>query len=94
MNNTESEKQNMGQAMPSEKQISSPSTPSEDGDEAGGAKKQVKKKKTISANITNCKYDVVAECVANAGMKMTLDAHNYTLFWIDTGVSVERLLDM
>lgn len=60
------------------------------------------KRKIASCNITNCKYEVVAECIYKSdvigaqlmGLKITNDDVNYNLFWIDTGVSVERLLDM
>jgi hypothetical protein len=64
---------------------------------------QKTRKKIPSCNINNCKYDIVSECtefIINylgaqlMGLKITNDDVNYNLFWIDTGVSVERLLEM
>lgn len=47
----------------------------------------------LTCNIDFCKYDIVRECLLNSGFKIT-ESSKYNLMWIDTGVSVDRLLDM
>ena len=57
----------------------------------------VKKKKSIKSltiNLTNCKYEIVKKCAIEYGFKMSVDPKKWFLFWIDTGVSVERILNM
>lgn len=53
-----------------------------------------KPKSTKSCNMTNCKYQVVADCLQETGFKITTDRTMCNLFWIDKGVSTERILDM
>ncbi|KAI8916035.1 tubulin polyglutamylase TTLL6-like protein [Gorgonomyces haynaldii] len=53
-----------------------------------------KQKKTMLCNLTSCKYDIVQQSVQSSGFKLTLDPTNWLLLWLDTGVSVERLLEM
>lgn len=58
-------------------------------------KKTVKKKvPPLTLNMTNCKYEVVQSCCKNFGFKIVDDPKLWSLFWIDTGVSIERILDM
>jgi tubulin polyglutamylase TTLL6/13 len=51
-------------------------------------------KKGLHVNLVHCKYDVVQQQTRAFGMKPTQDPHNWSLFWIDTGVSYERVLEM
>jgi hypothetical protein len=52
------------------------------------------KKSKLAANIDNCKYDVVREQVLKYGMEIVQEDSPWNLFWIDTGVSFERILTM
>jgi hypothetical protein len=52
------------------------------------------KPKVILCNISCCKYPVIEECLTDFGFKVTESSTEWTLFWIDTGVSIERILDM
>ena len=55
--------------------------------------KKKKKKNRVPINIANCKYDVVRKCAVEFGCRI-VDDSNWYLFWIDTGVSIERVLEM
>lgn len=55
---------------------------------------KVKKKKELTLNASACKYDVVKDCAASLGFSLVNDFKNWNLFWIDTGVSLERILEM
>ncbi|KAJ3172775.1 Tubulin polyglutamylase ttll6 [Geranomyces variabilis] len=49
----------------------------------------------VVVNTFNCKYDVVRECCKKLGFRVSDDElEPWVLFWIDTGVSVERVLAM
>ncbi len=52
------------------------------------------KKLKLAVNIDNCKYDVVREEVLKYGMEIVEEDIEWNLFWIDTGVSFERILNM
>ncbi|KAI8920437.1 tubulin-tyrosine ligase family-domain-containing protein [Entophlyctis helioformis] len=56
--------------------------------------RRLKKAMPLLVNLTNCKYDIVRECVVNHGCKVVDDPTAWSLFWIDTGVSLERVLEM
>ncbi|EGF78801.1 hypothetical protein BATDEDRAFT_26123 [Batrachochytrium dendrobatidis JAM81] len=53
-----------------------------------------KKTTPLTINLTNCKYDIVKECATLFGCKLVEDPLSWHLFWIDTGVSMERVLEM
>ncbi|KAJ3388505.1 Tubulin polyglutamylase ttll6 [Entophlyctis sp. JEL0112] len=55
---------------------------------------RTKKKPTI--NTVNCKYDVVRDCSVLRGLRVVDDsaAEPWSIFWIDTGVSIQRVLEM
>ncbi|KAI8910696.1 tubulin-tyrosine ligase family-domain-containing protein, partial [Powellomyces hirtus] len=54
-----------------------------------------KRPPVVTVNTLNCKYDVVRECCVKLGFRITEDENEpWILFWIDTGVSVERVLAM
>ncbi|KAJ3113361.1 Tubulin polyglutamylase ttll6 [Phlyctochytrium bullatum] len=48
----------------------------------------------VKINTTCCKYDIVRTCTKKCGFRNVEDMENWTLFWIDTGVSVQRVLEM
>jgi hypothetical protein len=52
------------------------------------------RKKALHLNATACKYDIVKTCAKRVGFKLVEDMKNWSIFWIDTGVSVERILEM
>ncbi|KAJ3241265.1 Tubulin polyglutamylase ttll6 [Chytriomyces hyalinus] len=52
------------------------------------------KKKKLTVNTTNCKYDIVRQCTTEHGLRIVGDSEPWSLFWIDTGVSVQRVLEM
>ncbi|KAJ3295616.1 Tubulin polyglutamylase ttll6 [Rhizoclosmatium sp. JEL0117] len=52
------------------------------------------KKKKVTINTTCCKYDIVRKCSVTKGLRVVDDTEPWTLFWIDTGVSVQRVLEM
>ncbi|KND00368.1 uncharacterized protein SPPG_04692 [Spizellomyces punctatus DAOM BR117] len=57
-------------------------------------RKSKKKVLSITVNTVNCKYDVVRDCCQRLGYRVVDDLEPWMLFWIDTGVSVERVLGM
>ncbi|KAJ3416377.1 Tubulin polyglutamylase ttll6 [Chytridiales sp. JEL 0842] len=65
---------------------------------ASSKKKPTKKKKragsAVTINTTLCKYEIVRKCSRNFGLKVVDDSEPWSVFWIDTGVSVQRILDM
>ncbi|KAI9204470.1 tubulin-tyrosine ligase family-domain-containing protein [Polychytrium aggregatum] len=66
-----------------------------------GAQKKRRPKKQISPSLTIstifCKYDIVRNCALKFGFRIvddTPEADRWSVCWIDTGVSVERVLSM
>ncbi|KAJ3098341.1 Tubulin polyglutamylase ttll6 [Phlyctochytrium planicorne] len=57
-------------------------------------KKTGAKPQAVRINTTNCKYDIVRACSKKCGFKVVEDMETWSLFWIDTGVSVQRVLEM
>lgn len=57
-------------------------------------KKSKKRKQSVTLNATTCKYDVVKNCAISMGYTLVSDLKQWSLFWIDTGVSIERILEM
>ncbi|KAJ3025103.1 UNVERIFIED_CONTAM: Tubulin polyglutamylase ttll6 [Siphonaria sp. JEL0065] len=52
------------------------------------------KKKKITINTTCCKYEIVRQCSLMSGLRVVDDSEPWSIFWIDTGVSVQRVLEM
>ncbi|KAJ3066792.1 Tubulin polyglutamylase ttll6 [Podochytrium sp. JEL0797] len=52
------------------------------------------KKKKPTINTTCCKYDIVRQCSQLKGLRVVDDSEPWTIFWIDTGVSTQRVLEM
>ncbi|KAJ3202966.1 Tubulin polyglutamylase ttll6 [Dinochytrium kinnereticum] len=57
-------------------------------------KKKTGNKQIVKVNTTCCKYDIVRNCSRKCGFRVVDDMEQWSLFWIDTGVSVQRVLDM
>jgi tubulin polyglutamylase TTLL6/13 len=55
---------------------------------------KAKKKKTLTVNASTCKYDIVKDSVAVLGFSLVTDPKKWCLYWIDTGVSLQRILEM
>ncbi|XP_053320939.1 tubulin polyglutamylase TTLL13-like [Spea bombifrons] len=57
-------------------------------------KKKKKKRRLIGINLTNCKYESVRRAVRVCGLKEVGDGEEWTVYWTDTSVSLERVMDM
>ncbi|KAI8611820.1 tubulin-tyrosine ligase family-domain-containing protein [Chytriomyces sp. MP71] len=57
-------------------------------------KRQKSKKRKLNINTTLCKYDIIRKCSAAHGLRVVDDGEPWSVFWIDTGVSVQRVLEM
>ncbi|XP_041370199.1 tubulin polyglutamylase ttll6-like isoform X4 [Gigantopelta aegis] len=57
-------------------------------------KKKKKKKKWIYICLTNCKYDVVRRVSRRFGFREVSDDEDWTLYWTDYSVALERVMDM
>ncbi|KAK3096766.1 hypothetical protein FSP39_003043 [Pinctada imbricata] len=57
-------------------------------------KKKKKKKKIYYICLTNCKYDVVRRVSRRFGFKEVSDDEDWTLYWTDYSVALERVMDM
>ncbi len=68
-----------------------PSSGKSDGE--GGTKKKTSKKKLMVC-LENCKYDLIARVTANAGFRSVEEDEPWNLHWIDTSVSIERVMRM
>lgn len=67
---------------------------SEDKKDGEKKKKKKKKKKWLSICLTNCKYDVVRRTSKKFGFKEVTDDDDWTLYWTDFSVALERVMDM
>lgn len=57
-------------------------------------KKKKKKKKWLYICLNNCKYDVVRRVSRKFGFKEVSDDDDWTLYWTDYSVALERVMDM
>ncbi|XP_053405840.1 tubulin polyglutamylase ttll6-like isoform X22 [Mercenaria mercenaria] len=57
-------------------------------------KKKKKKKKWFYICLSNCKYDVVRKVSRKFGFKEVSDDDDWTLYWTDYSVALERVMDM
>nr|XP_020460368.1 tubulin polyglutamylase TTLL6 isoform X2 [Monopterus albus] len=57
-------------------------------------KKRSKSKKRLWINLTNCKYESVRRAARRYGLKEASEGEDWTLFWTDCSVSLERVKDM
>ncbi|XP_033124025.1 tubulin polyglutamylase ttll6-like [Anneissia japonica] len=57
-------------------------------------KKKRKKKKFMGICLTNCKYDSVRRMARKFGMKEVGEDDDWTLYWTDYSVALERVMEM
>ncbi|XP_067344925.1 tubulin polyglutamylase ttll6 isoform X2 [Channa argus] len=57
-------------------------------------KKRRKNKKRLEINLTNCKYDSVRRAAYRYGLREVMEGEDWTLFWTDFSVSLDRVKDM
>ena len=51
------------------------------------------KNNELVANVSLCKYDVVASCLRKCGFALSCaESEDFAVRWIDTGASIERVL--
>ncbi|XP_075245749.1 tubulin polyglutamylase ttll6-like isoform X2 [Convolutriloba macropyga] len=63
--------------------------------DASTSKKPVKKKKRwCTVNLTACKYDCVRRSCRKFGMREVGDDEDWMLYWCDTSVSLQRVMEM
>lgn len=58
--------------------------------------KSARERKRPLLNTSLCKYDIVRNCAEAKGFRIdeNVESTNWSIFWIDTGVSVARILSM
>lgn len=57
-------------------------------------KAKCKKKRILTINLTYCKYDSVCRVAKRFGLKPVGDEEDWSIFWTDTSVLLERVMDM
>ncbi|XP_056662231.1 tubulin polyglutamylase TTLL13 isoform X2 [Monodelphis domestica] len=75
----------------SPKKVAAPSEP-EDSDI--GRKRRRRKRKLLTINLTNCKYESVRRAAQLCGLKEVGEDEEWTVYWTDCSVSLERVMDM
>ena len=68
--------------------------PSRSGTEVKLKKKKKKMKKDLTICLSNCKYPLVTRCAEQIGFREVEEEESWNLQWIDTSVSVERVMRM
>jgi len=58
------------------------------------ARSKKKRKRFLGINLTNCKYDCVRRCSKRFGFRTVDDTEDWTLYWTDYSVSLERVMEM
>eukprot|EP00794_Sanderia_malayensis_P009971 gene9971-10994_t len=59
------------------------------------AKPKIKRRrKRMNVNLTNCKYECVRRATKKFGFREVSDDEDFVLFWTDSSVSLERVMDM
>lgn len=57
-------------------------------------KKRKKSRKRLWINLTNCKYESVRRAARKYGLREAAEGEDWTLFWTDCSVSLDRVKDM
>ncbi|KAG8575352.1 hypothetical protein GDO81_009534 [Engystomops pustulosus] len=57
-------------------------------------KKKKKKRRVIGINLTSCKYESVRRAARVCGLKEVGDEEEWTVYWTDCSVSLERVMEM
>ena len=65
-----------------------------DSDDANAKNKKKKKRKQIGICVTNTKYECVRRVARKLGFKEVEESDDWTLFWTDTSVSIDRVNQM
>ncbi|KAM5291795.1 tubulin polyglutamylase TTLL13 [Ctenodactylus gundi] len=69
-------------------------TPPDTDDLEVGRRKRKRKRRPLAINLTNCKYESVRRAAQKCGLKEVGEDEEWTLYWTDCSVSLERVLDM
>ncbi|XP_056427994.1 tubulin polyglutamylase TTLL13 isoform X2 [Hyla sarda] len=57
-------------------------------------KKKKKKRRAVGINLTSCKYESVRRAARVCGLKEVGEEEEWTVFWTDCSVSLERVMEM
>uniref|UniRef100_A0A8D2EGE9 Uncharacterized protein n=2 Tax=Theropithecus gelada TaxID=9565 RepID=A0A8D2EGE9_THEGE len=68
--------------------------PVDTGDLEAGRRKRRRKRRSLAINLTNCKYESVRRAAQTCGLKEVGEDEEWTLYWTDCSVSLERVMDM
>ncbi|XP_055479476.1 tubulin polyglutamylase TTLL13 [Psammomys obesus] len=59
-----------------------------------GRRKRKRKRRVLAINLTNCKYESVRRAAQMCGLKEVGEDEEWTVYWTDCSVSLERVMDM
>ncbi|XP_004708158.2 tubulin polyglutamylase TTLL13P [Echinops telfairi] len=59
-----------------------------------GRRKRKRKRRPLTINLTNCKYESVRRAAQMCGLKEVGDDEEWAVYWTDCSVSLERVMDM
>ncbi|XP_076980332.1 tubulin polyglutamylase TTLL13 isoform X9 [Tamandua tetradactyla] len=59
-----------------------------------GRRKRRRKRRPLAINLTNCKYESVRRAAQMCGLKEVGEDEEWTVYWTDCSVSLERVMDM
>ncbi|XP_048964412.1 tubulin polyglutamylase TTLL13 isoform X1 [Canis lupus baileyi] len=59
-----------------------------------GRRKRRQKRRPLAINLTNCKYESVRRAAQMCGLKEVGEDEEWTVYWTDCSVSLERVMDM
>uniref|UniRef100_A0A8C8ZGP6 Uncharacterized protein n=1 Tax=Prolemur simus TaxID=1328070 RepID=A0A8C8ZGP6_PROSS len=59
-----------------------------------GKRKRRRKHRPLAINLTNCKYESVRRAAQMCGLKEVGEDEEWTVYWTDYSVSLERVMDM
>ncbi|XP_064336654.1 tubulin polyglutamylase TTLL13 isoform X3 [Camelus dromedarius] len=69
-------------------------TPADPDDVEVGRRKKRRKHRPLAINLTNCKYESVRRAAQMCGLKEVGEDEEWTVYWTDCSVSLERVMDM
>ncbi|XP_072806880.1 tubulin polyglutamylase TTLL13 isoform X3 [Vicugna pacos] len=69
-------------------------TPADPDDLEVGRRKKRRKHRPLAINLTNCKYESVRRAAQMCGLKEVGEDEEWTVYWTDCSVSLERVMDM
>ncbi|XP_023566230.1 tubulin polyglutamylase TTLL13 isoform X2 [Octodon degus] len=59
-----------------------------------GRRKRRRKRRPLTINLTNCKYESVRRAAQICGLKEVGEDEEWTVYWTDSSVSLERVMEM